>query len=98
MLNHHEPPISDGNWAGELFELAAGTSSVKREGASMLDTEARIAVLVKQMAAAIRYIHSMGIVHRDIKFPDPKNSAVETQNIDRCCKQKNMNYMNYCRH
>ncbi|CAL1169936.1 unnamed protein product [Cladocopium goreaui] len=53
---------------GELFELAAGTSSVKREGASMLDTEARIAVLVKQMAAAIRYIHSMGIVHRDIKL------------------------------
>ncbi|CAK9044241.1 Calcium-dependent protein kinase 2 (PfCDPK2) [Durusdinium trenchii] len=53
---------------GELFELAAGTSSVKREGASMLDTEARIAVLVKQMAAAIRYIHSMGMVHRDIKL------------------------------
>jgi len=53
---------------GELFELAAGTSSVTREGASMLDTEARIAVLVKQMAAAIRYIHSMGIVHRDIKL------------------------------
>ncbi|CAJ1456943.1 unnamed protein product [Effrenium voratum] len=53
---------------GELFELAAGTSSVVREGASMLDTEARIAVLVKQMAAAIRYIHSMGIVHRDIKL------------------------------
>ena len=25
---------------GELFELAAGTSSVTREGASMLDTEA----------------------------------------------------------
>eukprot|EP00439_Symbiodinium_sp_Y106_P061291 s2051_g9.t1 len=42
---------------GELFELAAGTSSV-----------ARIAVLVKQMAAAIRYIHSMGMVHRDIKL------------------------------
>ena len=68
---------------------------MKREGASMLDTEAilftflelgnfvlrrfrrmfgscqvqaRIAVLVKQMAAAIRYIHSMGMVHRDIKL------------------------------
>lgn len=53
---------------GELFELAAGTSSVVRQGLAMLDTEARIAVLVKQMAAAIRYIHSMGMVHRDIKL------------------------------
>ena len=31
---------SRGAVPGELFELAAGTSSVKREGVSMLDTEA----------------------------------------------------------
>ena len=65
----------DVHMAGELFELAAGTSSVKREGACMLDTEARIAVLVKQMAAAIRYMHSMGMVHRDIKLPAPIMSS-----------------------
>ena len=55
----------------------------------MLDTEARIAVLVKQMAAAIRYIHSMGIVHRDIKFPDP-NSTVTTKHGPLLCAKHDL--------
>eukprot|EP00931_Biecheleriopsis_adriatica_P018157 TRINITY_DN12799_c0_g1_i1.p1 TRINITY_DN12799_c0_g1~~TRINITY_DN12799_c0_g1_i1.p1 ORF type:complete len:705 (+),score=145.23 TRINITY_DN12799_c0_g1_i1:25-2115(+) len=65
----------DGIWlcmelcsGGELFELAAGTCPVHRRGVTELDTEEKVANLVKQMAAALRYIHSMGIVHRDIKL------------------------------
>lgn len=53
---------------GELFEQVAGTSKVARQMSSVCDTEERVAALVKQMAAAFRYIHSMGVVHRDNKL------------------------------
>lgn len=53
---------------GELFEQVAGTSRIVRQGGSLWDTEAHIAFLAQQMASALRYLHSMGIVHRDIKL------------------------------
>eukprot|EP00443_Scrippsiella_acuminata_P069249 CAMPEP_0115391528 /NCGR_PEP_ID=MMETSP0271-20121206/10758_1 /TAXON_ID=71861 /ORGANISM="Scrippsiella trochoidea, Strain CCMP3099" /LENGTH=754 /DNA_ID=CAMNT_0002815093 /DNA_START=47 /DNA_END=2311 /DNA_ORIENTATION=+ len=53
---------------GELFEQVAGTSSVVREDGAVADTEERVAALVRQMAAAFRYLHSMGVVHRDNKL------------------------------
>lgn len=52
---------------GELFEQVAGTSQVPRETA-VCDCEERVARLVKQMAAAFRYLHGMRIVHRDNKL------------------------------
>lgn len=53
---------------GELFEQVAGTSRIVRHGGSVWDTEERVSLLVHQMASALRYIHRMGIVHRDIKL------------------------------
>eukprot|EP00931_Biecheleriopsis_adriatica_P003536 TRINITY_DN105337_c0_g1_i1.p1 TRINITY_DN105337_c0_g1~~TRINITY_DN105337_c0_g1_i1.p1 ORF type:complete len:523 (+),score=58.99 TRINITY_DN105337_c0_g1_i1:60-1571(+) len=53
---------------GELFAIVAGTSSVTRQDSFLWATESRIAVLVWQMATALHYIHSMGVVHRDIKL------------------------------
>merc|ERR1719161_3206319 len=53
---------------GELFEQVAGTSRIVRKGGANWDTEERLAALFRQMIAAFRYIHRMGIVHRDNKL------------------------------
>lgn len=52
---------------GELFEQVAGTSDVVRPFA-VCDTEEHVAGLLRQMAAAFRYLHGMGVVHRDNKL------------------------------
>eukprot|EP00438_Fugacium_kawagutii_P019595 Skav228919 [mRNA] locus=scaffold2504:128400:134294:+ [translate_table: standard] len=62
---------ADGAWqrnASNLTVLYQKRPALSHVEQVMETGQARIAVLVKQMAAAIRYIHSMGIVHRDIKL------------------------------
>mmetsp|Transcript_7897 Transcript_7897/g.22732 ORF Transcript_7897/g.22732 Transcript_7897/m.22732 type:complete len:796 (-) Transcript_7897:87-2474(-) len=56
---------------GDLFEKVAGCAhagSGAASGVGFCATEWQVASLVRQMAAAFRYIHGMGIVHRDNKL------------------------------
>ena len=65
--------------AGELCSYASWSTRVFTT--CCFPVQARIAVLVKQMAAAIRYIHSMGMVHRDIKSPKRTQCACNARTL-----------------
>jgi len=56
---------------GDLFEKVAGYAHAGTRATNEVGscaTEEQVASLVRQMAAAFRYMHGMGIVHRDNKL------------------------------